>query len=183
MKPTRAPQYAALGLLLLAPAACRKQEQEVVGVAQTAVKAEHKAQASASERDQLRGQLARIVLPTKSMYVDIRDTSGWANPLLIVGPDAVALRVGAPEPRPVTVHHGEGKGGGARTAAEAIAPTALGASLVAIPAAQWPYGRVVAVAEQPNANGRERVKVRRNMEVTLKQLNDLGVVVEEFPQR
>jgi hypothetical protein len=66
-------------LLPLAPVACHKGEQAVEGVAQTAVKAEQKAQATATELDTERAQLELIPLPTKSMYVDIHEPSAWAN--------------------------------------------------------------------------------------------------------
>src|ERR1035441_6575224 len=78
-------------LLAVALAACHKEEQAVVGVAQNAVNAEHQAQAaaqaSASKRDQQRAELARIPLPTKSLYVDVHEPGAWANPFLSVDAD------------------------------------------------------------------------------------------------
>ena len=53
--------------------------------------------------------------------------------------------------------------------------------MVAIPASAWRYGRVIAVAEAPAATPKERPKVRRNVEAAIQQLNDLGIVVEEWP--
>ena len=44
-------------------------------------------------------------------------------------------------------------------------------------------GRVIAVAESPSAAPKDRPKVRRNVEAVIQQLNDLGVVVEEWPSR
>jgi hypothetical protein len=41
----------------------------------------------------------------------------------------------------------------------------------------------VAVAESPAAAAKERPLVRRNVEVIIRKLNDLGVVVEEWPTR
>ena len=46
-------------LLGLCLAACHKEEQAVVGVAQHAVNAEHQAQATATKRDQQRGLFTR----------------------------------------------------------------------------------------------------------------------------
>jgi hypothetical protein len=42
---------------------------------------------------------------------------------------------------------------------------------------------VIAVAESPLASPRDRPKVRRNVEAAIQQLNDLGLVVEEWPTR
>jgi hypothetical protein len=59
----------------------------------------------------------------------------------------------------------------------------LDKAVVAIPAGAWRYGRVIAIAESPSAAPKDRPKVRRNVEAAIKQLNDLGVVVEEWPSR
>jgi hypothetical protein len=56
-------------------------------------------------------------------------------------------------------------------------------AIAAIPAGAWRYGRVIAVAESPSAPPKDRPKVRRNVEAVIRQLNDLGVVVEEWPGR
>jgi hypothetical protein len=61
--------------------------------------------------------------------------------------------------------------------------TDLAEAVVALPASAWPYGRVIAVAEAPGASPKDRPKIRRNMEATIQQLNDLGIVVEEWPGR
>ena len=57
----------------------------------------------------------------------------------------------------------------------------LDKAVVAIPAGAWRYGRVIAVAESPSAAPKDRPMVRRNVEAVIRQLNDLGVVVEEWP--
>ena len=137
--------------------ACHKEEQAVVGVAQNAVNAEHKAQTAAQvaaqKRDSQRAQLAQIPLPTKSLYVDVHEPGSWANPFISVDSDWINLRI---------------------TMVDA---------LIALPAGAWRYGRVVAVAESPLANKKEQPKVRRNVEAAIQQLNDLGIVVEEWPAR
>ena len=97
----------AAALLLAFPlAACHKEAQAVEGVAKTAEKAEHQAQATATERDQERAQLEQIPLPTKSLYVDIHDPSAWQNPFLSVGADTVALRIILPDENPSAVGQG-----------------------------------------------------------------------------
>ena len=54
---------------------------------------------------------------------------------------------------------------------------------MAVPASAWKYGRVVAVAEMPGGAAKDRAKMRRNVESVIQQLNDLGIVVEEWPGR
>ena len=173
------------GLLLpIALFACHKEEKAVEGVAQNAVKAEQKAQATATERDQERAQLEQIPLPTKSMYVDVHEPSAWANPFLAVGADTITLRILLPDANPSTA--------GAGTLLRPIAARRqelqlrlgdLDTAVVAIPAGAWRYGRVIAVAESPLAATKDRPMVRRNVEAVIRQLNDLGVVVEEWPGR
>jgi hypothetical protein len=162
----------------MALTACHKEEQAVVGAAQSAVSAEQKAQqaaqTAASERDQQRAQLERIPLPTKSMYVDIRDSNAWANPFLSVEADAILLRT-----TDGTIERPGDKSSVHRQQAE-VTSDRLIAALIALPPAAWRYGRVVAIAESPQASRKDRPKVRRNVEVAIKQLNDLGIVFEEW---
>jgi hypothetical protein len=55
--------------------------------------------------------------------------------------------------------------------------------MLSLPAGAWRYGRVVAIAESPEADRKKRATVRLNMEKAIQQLNDLGIVVEEWPSR
>ena len=172
------------GLLAISLAACHQGEQAVVGAAKTAVDAEHKAQARATTQDQQRAELAKIPLPTKSMYVDIHDPSAWANPFLAIGPNAITLRILNADANTSEV----GKGTmlrpeGARRQEIQINPSDLAEAMVAVPQGAWRYGRVVAVAETPGGAPKDRAKMRRNVESAIQQLNDLGIVVEEWPSR
>ena len=175
-------------LFAVAVAACHKEEQVVVGVAEHAVSAEHQAQAaaqaSASKVDQQRAALARIPLPTKSLYVDVHEPGAWANPFLSVDADSLNLRVTLADANPSSV----GKGTmlrpeAARRQEIQLRPADLADALVALPPGAWRYGRVIAVAESPLANRKDRPKLRRNVEAAIQQLNDLGIVVEEWPAR
>jgi hypothetical protein len=169
--------------LALSPTACHKEEQAVVGVAQTAVKAEQKAQATATEQDNERAQLALIPLPTKSMYVDVHEPSTWVNPYISVGSDMISLRITLADANPSTVGQGTMlRPAAARRQEMQLRPADLAKAVVAIPPTAWRYGRVIAVAESPAAP-KDRPKVRRNVEVAIQQLNDLGIVVEEWPAR
>jgi hypothetical protein len=181
----RSGRWMGLGLALaLTLAACHKEEQAVVGVAKTAEKAEQKAQATASERDSELAQLALIPLPTKSMYVDVHEPSAWANPFLSVGVDMLNLRITRADANPSTM--GEGtmlRPAAARREELQLRPADLAKAIAAVPPSAWKYGRVIAVAESPYETAKDRPKVRRNLEAAIQQLNDLGIVVEEWPAR
>jgi hypothetical protein len=175
-------------LLAIAIVACHKEEQAVVGVAKNAVNAEHQAQAAAEARasagDKQREALSHVPLPTKSMYVDVHDPSAWSNPFIAVGPEAIHLRIVQADANPSDM----GKGTmlrpeGARRQEIEIRPKDLADAMVALPPGAWQYGRVVAVAELPGASAKDRPKIRRNVEAAIRQLNDLGIVVEEWPAR
>jgi hypothetical protein len=176
-----------IGMLLFSTlelAACRKEEQAVAGVAQNAANAEHKAQAIATERDNQRAQLERIPLPTKSLYIDVHDASAWANPFLSVGPETINLRILLPDNNPNPSAQGSLlRPAAARRQELVLRPEDLAKAVIAIPSGAWRYGRVIAVAESSTAVAKDRPKVRRNVEAAIKQLNDLGVVVEEWPAR
>jgi hypothetical protein len=175
-------------LLAVSLVACHKEEQAVVGVAKNAVNAEQQAQVAAQARattgDQQRAALSHIPLPTKSLYVDVHDPSAWANPFLAVGPDSINLRIVQADANSSDV----GKGTmlrpeAARRQEIQIRPSDLADAMVAVPQGAWQYGRVVAVAELPGASAKDRPKIRRNVEAAIQQLNDLGIVVEEWPSR
>lgn len=175
-------------LFVVIVAACRKEEQTVVGVAEHAVSEEHQAQAaaqaSASKRDEQRAALAQIPLPTKSLYVDVHEPGAWANPFLSVDADMLNLRITMADANTSDIGQGTLLRPAAARRQEIQLRTAdLNEALIALPSGAWPYGRVIAVAESPLADRQDRPKVRRNIESTIQQLNDLGIVVEEWPTR
>ena len=171
-------------LLAIAVIACKKEEQAVEGVAHTAQQAEQKAQAAATERDRQRAALAKIPLPTKSMYINVHEPAQWANPFISADADYLTLRVTMADPNP-----GAGADGtllrpeAARRQELQIRPNDLAEALMALPPAAWRYGRVVAIAESPLADRKKRPAVRRNVEAAIQKLNDLEVVVDEWPVR
>jgi hypothetical protein len=174
-------------LTLLLPAvlvACHKEEQAVANVAQGAVNAEHKAQAAATEIDTQRASLAAIPLPTKSLYVDVHEPGAWLNPFLSVDAEMFTLRITLADANPSTLGQGTLlRPEAARRQELQLRPGDLPGALVALPPGAWRYGRVIAVAESPLANRKDRPTVRRNVEAVIQRLNDLGVVVEEWPAR
>jgi hypothetical protein len=176
-----------LGFALLLPVAlvaCHKEEQAVANAAQGAVTAEHKAQAAATEIDKQREALAHIPLPTKSLYVDVHEPGAWANPFLSVDADTLNLRVTLADANPSTLGQGTMlRPEAARRQELQLRPGDLAEALIALPPGAWRYGRVIAVGESPLASRKDRPKARRNMEAIIQRLNDLGVVVEEWPAR
>lgn len=176
---------AALALLSLGSIfACHKEEQAVRGVAQKAANAEHRAQANATESDQERAALEQIPVPTKSLYVDVHDPSQWQNPFLTVSADMLDLRIElADEPLGKFADGSMLRPPGARRQELQVRMSDLGNAVSAIPAGAWHYGRVIAVAESPEAIRKDRPVIRRNVEAVINRLNDLGVVVEEWPSR
>lgn len=176
---------AGLGLLLMfSLSACHKEQQVVQHVAQSAANAEKQAQASAAQRDQQRSEMARIPLPTKSLYQNVHDSSEWKNPFISVDANWLDLRVIMQDANPSTL--GEGsmfRPEGARRQELQVRPGDLTRALLALPERAWTYGRVVAIAESPNADRKNRATIRRNVETAIQQLNDLGIVVEEWPSR
>jgi hypothetical protein len=170
--------------LAISLVACKKEEQAVVGVAQSARQAQQKAQAAASERDRQRAELAKVPLPTKSMYINVHEPSQWANPFISADADYLTLRVTMADANPSPM----GEGGllrpeAARRQELQIHPADLAEALIALPPGAWRYGRVVAVAESPLADKKKRPIIRRNVEAAIQKLNDLDVVVDEWPVR
>jgi hypothetical protein len=191
---------AVAGLMFcLALSACHKQEQEVVGVAtnaahsaeqaaahaaQDAQNQAHKAQAAATESASERASLEHIPLPTKSLYVNVHEPAEWKNPFLTVGANQIDLRVIMVDANTSPV--GEGtmlRPESARRQELQIRPADLPRALIALPDGAWRYGRVVAIAESPEAARKERPAIRRNMEAAIQKLNNMGIVVEEWPER
>jgi hypothetical protein len=156
----------------------------VANVAQGAVTAEHKAQAAATEVDKQRDALSHIPLPTKSLYVDVHEPGAWVNPFLSVDADSLDLRVTMADANPSSLGQGTMlRPEAARRQEIQLRPRDLAEALIALPPGAWRYGRVIAVAESPLASRKDRPKVRRNLEAIIQRLNDLGIVVEEWPTR
>jgi hypothetical protein len=156
----------------------------VEGVAKSAVNAEHRAQETATEREKERAELDQIPVPTKSMYVDVHDPSHWQNPFLTVSANMLDLRIElADQPLGSFADGSMLRPPGARRQEMQVRMSDLGKAVSAIPSGAWHYGRVIAVAESPEASRKDRAQIRRNVESVINQLNDLGVVVEEWPAR
>ena len=163
---------------------CRREEQAVTHVAAKAASAEQRAQAASVERDGERAQLAKVSLPVKSRYVNVHEPGQWSNPFISMDAQMVNLRVTLEDANPSEL----GAGGLLRPSAARrrelqLRQKDLVDALIALPAGAWPYGRVVAIEESPLAEKKARPAIRRQMESVIQQLNDLGVVVDEWPAR
>jgi hypothetical protein len=140
------------------------------------------AKAAITERETERQELEQIPPPAKNRYMAIRTKENWGNPFLIVGKKTVTLRVMNPEaPRSDAVPGNLLHPPNARRRELELRLSDLPEALAAIPENSWPYGRVVAVEEDVVQARADRIQVRRNVETTIQVLNDLGVVVYEWP--
>lgn len=163
---------------------CRKEEQAVTKAAANAAGAEHRAQAASVERDQQRARLARIGLPTKSRYVDVHEPGAWNNPFISIDAHMINLRVTLEDANTSGMaDSGMLRPAAARRRELQLRQADLVEALMALPDYAWPYGRVVAIEESPLADKKSRPAIRRQMEAVIQQLNDLGVVVDEWPAR
>ena len=139
------------------------------------------AKAAQTSEDTARQQIEEIPPPAKSLYLAVHTESSWANPFLIVGRENIHLRVTYPDANPSPIGQGTLlRPADARKQELDIRMADLPTALAAIPAAAWPYGRVVAVEESPVTAKVDKHRVRRNVETTIQVLNDLGVVVDEW---
>jgi hypothetical protein len=140
------------------------------------VQAERKEQASD------RVLLDQIPPPAKSRYMAIRTRDDWQNPFLIVSKKTVSLRVMYPPPPQSSLLPGHLlQPTAARKRVLDLRLSDLPEALASVPTESWPYGRVVALQEDPHEVSNDRVQIRRNVEATIETLNNLGVVVYEWP--
>jgi hypothetical protein len=128
-----------------------------------------------------RQQMELIPPPSKTRYMAVRSLSSWENPYLTVQGGMVTLHVVLADRNPSPL----GQGGllrpmGARRQDLNVRISELTTALNAVPESSWPYGRVVAVEEAHEIPVSGRPEVRRNMEIVIKALSDLGIVVYEW---
>ncbi|MFT4112790.1 hypothetical protein [Silvibacterium sp.] len=170
---------AAATALFLTLAACSRDNQSA---SPTPVPTPQEKKAAQLQEDNDRQQLDQIPPPSKSRYMAIHTRESWSNPFLVVGKKTVVMRMMNPEsPQsgalPGTMLHPAG----ARRRELTLRLSELNEALAALPEDAWPYGRVIALEEDPTAPRADRIQVRRNVETTIQVLNDLGVVVYEWP--
>ncbi len=93
----------------------------------------------------------------------IHDMKNWRNPYLIVRPDGVALLDAAD------------------SAEIRLKPAELLPALAALPASNWPYGRIVAATENIKASEQEQVEIRRNRGIVGGMLQGAHVAIKWVP--
>lgn len=130
-----------------------------------------------------REQLEMIPPPSKSRYMSIRTFDSWENPYLTVQSSMVELHVTRRDANTTPL----GVGGmlrpvGARREELNLSMDDLGKAITAVPQDAWPYGRVVAIEEAHQTPASAEPAVRRNMEVAIARLNDLGIVVYDLQE-
>jgi hypothetical protein len=142
-------------------------------------------QATAARQEQAsdRELLDQIPPPAKSRYMAIRAKASWDNPYLVVSAKTISLRIKYPPPPQSNVLPGTPllQPENARKRVLEVRLADLPEALASLPEDSWPYGRVVALEEDPNEVRTNRVPIRRNVEATIETLNNLGVIVYEWP--
>lgn len=152
------------------------------GNSNSAAPSPQQARAAAQARASDRELIDEVPPPGKSRYMAIHTKASWENPFLVVSKKTVSLRVMNPEAPHSNVLPGNMlQPENARKSVLELRLADLPDALAAIPQDSWPYGRVIAVEEDPAEVRADRIQVRRNVEVTIQMLNDLGVVVYEWP--
>jgi hypothetical protein len=135
------------------------------------------------EDNMARQQLEMIPPPSKTRYMAVKSLNLWENPYVTVQGGMVTLHVTLADANA----SGLGVGGmlrpaGARRQNLNVRVSELPLALNAVPESSWPYGRVIAVEEAHEVPVSARPEVRRNVEIVMKELNDLGVVVYEWSE-
>ncbi len=190
MKRTRFYWVFLCGVLVLAGCTEHATEQDKAAAAQAAAQKQELADEAIAARKGVHAaesQLAQLPPPAKGRYLQVHSMEGWNNPFLIVGRRTITLRVVDTEPGdtlPNNVLPGEKLRAVAGNKRElTVRLIDLPEALAALPESSWGYGRVVAVDEDPATPRRERPQMRRNVEAVIAMLNDLDVVVNEWPSR
>lgn len=165
-------------VLVMLSACSRSNQEQAAAPAPTP----QEVKAAAQARDTDRQQLDEIPPPSKSRYLAIHTKESWGNPFLIVSKKTVTLRMMYPEGPQSAVAPGEMMHpAGARKRDLDLRLADLPEALAALPEDAWPYGRVIALEEDPLTLRADRIQVRRNVEAVIQTLNDLGIVVYEWP--
>jgi hypothetical protein len=143
--------------------------------------AREQARAELQARATYRQELDQIPPPAKSRYMSIHIRGNWGNPFLDIGTTTVHLQIYYPALGPSnSLPNGMLRPAGARKRDLDLRLSDLPDALAALPEGAWPYGRVIAVEEDPSVAPHDRAAMRRNEEATLQVLNDMGVVIYDW---
>ena len=176
------------GTVLLAGCTQHASEADKAAAAQEAAQKQQLADEAAAARKGIsaaEGQLAELPPPAKGRYLQVHSVEAWSNPFLIVGRKTITLRIVGPSPGE-TLPNGvlpqqKLRPSGPTKRELTLRLIDLPEALAALKEESWAYGRVVAVEEDPATPRKERPQMRRNLEAVIAMLNDLDVVVDEWP--
>jgi hypothetical protein len=130
-----------------------------------------------AQQNSARQQLDMIPPPSKSRFMAVHTAESWENPSITVQPGMLELRVLLADPNPSLGSGGMLRPVAARQQELNISLDKMDEAVSAIPESAWPYGRVISVEEPTNTPAKAEPQVRRNLEVAVRELNDLGIVV------
>lgn len=167
---------------LLVLAGCGRHDAPAPNTPDNAAQVRQQALAAEKKIDSARQELEEIPPPAKSRYMAIHASENWGNPFLIVGGTNVTLRIIYPDQtHSAALPSAMLKPAKARRQEMEVRLSDLPDALSALPQEEWPYGRVIAVEEDPSETRANRLQVRRNVEFTMQLLNNLGIVIYEWP--
>lgn len=129
-----------------------------------------------AQQETARQQLEMIPPPSKNRFMAIHTVESWENPSITVQPGMLELHVTLADPSPQLGSGGMLRPVAARQQELNISLDKLDDAVSAIPESAWPYGRVISVEEPPHTPKSAEPQVRRNLEVAVRELNDLGIV-------
>jgi hypothetical protein len=124
---------------------------------------------SCTQQDTAKAPAPEVVLQAippadSAQFERVRDMRNWRNPYLIVRPDGVALLDAADN------------------AEIRLKPAELLPALAALPASNWPYGRVVAAAENSTkGSDQDGVAIRRNKGIVGGILENAHIAIKWVP--
>ncbi len=168
-----------LGGILGGPAGCSR--KAILTAEQARAERREARNAERSQEEEARQELEQIPPPSKNLYLNVHSQRAYGNPFLVVHARTITMTITFPDQKPAGI-----PSGGMLRPAEArvqqleLNLSGLTTALAALPAEVWPYGRVAAIEESPNAPRQDRVVIRRNIESAIQILNNLGVVVDEW---
>ena len=170
------------GILVVAGGCNRQPDPQRAAAVEAKTEQKQAAQTLMKKENTARDEIDQIPPPSKVRYLSVHTTEGWVNPFLTIHRDTVELRIIFPETTGSQLDGGSSllHPAAARKQTVDLRLADLPDALSAIPAYAWPYGRVVAVQESSAAQRQDRAQVRRTEEATMRMLNDLGVVVDEW---
>lgn len=177
--------YAGSLLVAITLSGCTEHASEAdkAAAAQAAATRQQQADEAAAARKGIRAaesQLAQLPSPAKGRYLQVRSAEAWSNPFLVVGRKTITLKVMLPPS--ATLPNGlQAQPAGPFKRELTLRLIDLPEALATLPEQSWSYGRVVAVDEDPATPKKERPQMRRNLEAVMAMLNDLDVVVDEWP--